>query len=446
MRKITALLLALVLFCSAGIVWVHAAINAERNRVEIRENCLFGDKAAASGLNIVRNVQWDGHLHWSTAYSISGQDDYSTDFRFTQNEENDGYRAEYVPDGISFTNYANAGVGSNRALTESMLFEVFGGYAGLCMAAMERAPAGGEYYENVKIADYYEYYPLNIEWDMPEVYTLEKDEEGNENFERLAGKNFLAMNAAFLEYFRIPVQDEDMLELTLYKTEAGEVTDLSVNSMEANWYQIFSVVTADGVYFTFSNGSAVDFSQIPGGYGLYYLPFTEIADYSGVKYTVADASGMQTVQLLVADGSSLLHEGVELMAFFMSGDEERMIMITNEDGTLFFNSMNPGSTTLEQRFAIAECEESYYIGVNDELADCIIFEIGMEQISVVDILPGEGYALNFTVTRPDMNTAVEYYYGAGNVYAYDGERLAVGRNIQTDISPYESCGFLGRGI
>lgn len=433
MRKALALLLVLVLICFVGMIGAHAVINAERDQVTITENIIYGDKLAADGLNVIRNAQWQYHLHWSTDYNISAENRYSTEFDFTQREKRDERIAAHAPAELSFSGYINGGMGSDSGIGREELSEFFTGLEELCLDVMERAPAGAEYTEYVKLSDYCEFYPLFLSIDLPMVYYLKTDDNGNQYVRFVEGNDCEPINTALREYFKIPVDREELLEVRVYKAPNGAVTSLDLYcAAGGSRFYVLSAVTEKAAYFTFDTGSKVDFSRIPGGYGIYCLPFSDELTFKGETYPTVSVDELEMLYPLDTD--------TVIQSMFTDKSEERLILLTRENSKELFTVIDLDTMETLQRFEIGSYDErgsGWYIS---ESEDYLVLTSGC-RIAVIDILENGDYSLNYVVDRCPEEMADALYYTTEIVTAYDGERLALGWSFHKDTPPYRSCGF-----
>ena len=85
-------------------------------------------------------------------------------------------------------------------------------------------------------------------------------------------------------FFRIPVLQDEYVELGIDKNMDGTGSGRSISSvMEGDrfWMNVESVITDDTCFFWFGNRTdkdrLVDTSRIPGGYGVYMLPYGPLA-------------------------------------------------------------------------------------------------------------------------------------------------------------------------
>lgn len=432
MRKALAILLVLLVICSAGIVAAHAVINPQRDQVTITENVVYGDKLAADGLNIVRKAQWDRRLHWSTDYNISAENEYSTEFYFTQERYNEPYVRNYYSGSVSFNLYPSGGIGSSHAITREELTEIFPGFEDLCLDVMERAPAGEEYSEEILLSDYFDYYPLQVFTDFENKFYIHRYNE-QEFVEPLIGDESEEVNIAFRNYFRIPVSEGDTINVTLYKEPSGIVTDINLyGSGKGPDFYTYSEVTDNEAYFLFNSGKSIDFTNIPDGCGIYRLPFTEF-EFQGGVYPTVDAEGLEMVYPI--------DESVNVEGFFLDESGERLILITTEEDKFIFTAIDAATMETLQRFEVAERRNDggiWYISQSDGF---LTLFIDGDRLAVLDILENGDYSVNYVVERCPKKLDETFWFRSDCILAYDGERLAVAWDLEQEHPPYENCGF-----
>ena len=447
MRKAFALLLVLVRLCSAGIISAHAVINRERDQVTITASTVYGDKMAADGLNVIRNAHWDHRLHWSTEYDISAEDSYKTDFEFTVNQERGEYSGSYSSDGISFSSYVHGGMSSSHGITaESLADGMFRGYEELCLDVMSRAPAGEEYSEIIELKDYYEYYPLDIFIDLSELYSIHTTRDGTEYIGSVQGDDINEVEESIREFIKIPVREGDMLEVKVYKTDAGDVIELDVAPYYGESgdydsggydsytdYYLYTDTTDKATYFTFNSGKAIDFSYIPGGYGLYCLPFGKTIEFEGEEYPTVDHEGLANVYPLSED--------TIIQDFFTNKAEDKLLLVTYEDGQIVLTVIDAATMETLQRINVAEADGDIGVYSVTDYDDILILQLAAKQIAVLDILENGEYSLNYVTDRYPEGMDELYWFTTETSWAYDGRRLAAGWDLQQADPPYDNCGY-----
>ena len=442
MRKAIAILLVLVMLCSACIIAAHAAVNTQRDQVVISENVIYGNRMAADGLNIVRRADWDERLHWTTDYNIGSENKYDTEFKFTQSREYERYSGRPDAGGITFSRNVGGGMSSSHEITREKLSDIFSGFEDICLAVMERAPAGMEYRETLKLKDYYEFHPLNINVHLPELYYVHRysDDPVREYVRPMEGDYCSEINEALSSFFKIPVTENDMAEINVYKEASGIVTEVDLNTyvfLEDEYsggdFWVNSVVIQEkGAYMVFDCGDDIDFSNIPGGCGIYCMPFGASFEFDGSTYPTVDYEGLSMVYPL--------DKNTKIESFFYDEQQDRLVLITVENGGYVFTSINPDTMETVQSFDITACEDGDVYDVC-QYEDFIVLYLSVEKFAVINNCGNGNYELDYVVDRCPENDEELFWYNSSSVMAYDGERLAVAWDREREEPPYADCGF-----
>jgi len=433
MRKALAILIVLVILCTSGIIAAHAVVNTQRDQVTINENVIYGDKLAADGLNIIRKADWDSRLHWQTDYNISSENSYCTDFHFTQNREYERIRSE--PTGsISLGLTVGSGMGSSHEITREDITNLAAGYEELCLDVMEAAPAGEEYSDIVQVSDYFDFFPLQVYLDFPNVYRLESRSPERYYVRPIDGEDCTEVNEALNKYFKFPVSDEDLVMVELYKNDNGEVTELNISTLEwATEFWVLYAVTPSGAYFAFDCGDDIDFTNIKGGCGIYCLPFNASFEYGGETYPTVNTEELGMVYSL--------DENTRIENMFYEEEQNRLVLITVENNMLMFTTIDLATMEMLQRIEICECEEDRGVWRTSRDEDFITLYLGSDRIVVLEMLDNGEYSLEFVVNvRPEGQDEL-FWYNSNSTKAYDGERLAMCWSRDIEEAPYSDCGF-----
>ena len=422
---------------ASGIIAAHAVVNEQRDKVVISENVIYGDKTAAHGLTVTNNSSWDNRLHWNTIYTISDNNSCETNFHFTQKPEYER-TVSSRPDSISFGMYVGSGMSSSHEITREDMSHMCYGYEDICLDVIERAPAGDEYTEIIQISDYLEIYPLEVYMDIPHLFYLQYDEYRDMDYaENLEGQEFTAINEAFADYFKFPVNEKDLLEVRVYKNEKGVVTELHVSTLEyAMEYWVLSAVTDEAAYFVFDCGNDVDLSNAKAGCGIYCLPFGKTFEHSGAVYPTVNLDGLDMVYPL--DTSVRIEE--------MYYDEvfNRLVLITSKNGTVSLVSIDPDTMETLQTFDITKCESeegSECVWNMETAEDFIYMYFSNNTIAVIEQNESGEFALGFVSDFNPTENDELFWYKYASAMAYDGERFALAWNDELEDTYYESCGF-----
>lgn len=262
MRKSLILLAILLVLSVAALAVGQGAINAMGDDVTVTETTLAGDPAAAGGLTVSLHPTYENHLEWRTVFAAGKDPEPETKVHYSAKPLEDDYTGTSSVwmqiGGLNFSMSASGGAVNLEEDTDEM------GFVAMVRPAADvatRTQPGETRTETVYLRDYYEYYAMYLD---------------------LYGSYGQTGQAALSDYFRIPVQEDLQVEVTVSKDEAGTVYDVECNTVDnassAYGYGLYleqgvflGLGTEDGEY----GGSEVDFSQIRDGYGLYWIPMEQ---------------------------------------------------------------------------------------------------------------------------------------------------------------------------
>lgn len=214
MKRAVALLLTLTLLGAAGLVYAHRVVSASAEAVEVRETVLYGDRAAAEGVEVFFPTESHVHLFWETGLRVGAENVTETAFRFSPEGEWEHWH--WSPDpplalGVSDN------VGGDILKPEHELYALVSDVA-------SRAPSGTASSESVRLRDYYEYMPLYVDWER--LFST-----GEERVFRLYGSD-KHMDSAVERQIRrlcaIPVPEDCYLGVNVEKDADGSLLGWSV--------------------------------------------------------------------------------------------------------------------------------------------------------------------------------------------------------------------------
>jgi len=269
MKKILWLTGIVIIVSLLSVPFAFGIVDSQRESVVITEEVISGDPKAAEGITVEFLTHWDALALWNTQYTI-GTGETVTEFAFEG-------------DGVSWPKQESAyfdfnipvNFGTAVALGESTYYEKGVDLEGMWIpevlhAVAERAKPGESYTEIVSLAEYYEYYPLELS-----VLSGEHDMSFYSN-----GVDY------FSEFFHIKVPADEKISVTIGKNKAGLVTDVDCNSGwegADGWQEDgLSINTAyafgeEACFFTyactrFDTGEHVDAEE---NRGIFYTPYVE---------------------------------------------------------------------------------------------------------------------------------------------------------------------------
>jgi len=272
MKKPVISLIVLLIVSALCVTLIAISVNAKCNDVTITKEVLYGDKSLADGYTVTTRYQYNNQLFWETEYNMNGE--YSTDYSYYNSKQFSEGKVRYQ--GIAMDNTVHLEFDTEIPAEEQ---EGIAREYKLLYDSIDMNQSVGK---ALNLKDYYDYYPVNIHFDMPGVwwsgYNYEMLPYGGENSEK-------AVIERFKEFFKIPVAENDVLEISVHKENMDAVSmgvSGSLYSMSLNTGNS-SAVTDTHCYFavnnTFSAGYKVpeeyyiDVSQIEDGYGIYSVEY-----------------------------------------------------------------------------------------------------------------------------------------------------------------------------
>jgi len=429
MRK--ALIAFCLLFALAvgGIVAIHAEVNGVRDQVVITEEIIYGDKAAAEGLTVLAQaVLQNGRLNWDTTYTIGAQPQTHTDFTYSTGRRD--RRIDYEPMGLMLGNTPHDHSSEWTRASDSS------GLSGIDLAywqLMEDTPIGEEGERNVRIADYYDYYPIRITLEVPNYYLDKTFGEISMAISPEQMANMELVYDALENYLKIPVLPTETMDISVTRTEAG-VSGWGSGTGGGARYDVWTktTVTDDACYFVVSNRATDDrimeFSHVPGGYGIHMISYRDVDSGAG---TIADPDSLRMVYPLDEESRVIWLEHTK--------ENDRLLLTTLEaNGDTVLRVIECGSMKTLQEIPLYKGEDvnSFYMAVcEDEFV--AIHSAGDRIILLQERSDGiYDMAIDITVTE-------EQRVGYGfHTTLWDGEKLVlVCPWDQVDWQSGDNCGF-----
>lgn len=441
MKRALALLLALVLVTSAGAVYAAKELEAPADQVVFTEQTLYGDLHAADGLQIRKQEQLGGNLVWDSTIDFSGSG-------FTDTTEH-----LYVNDVWNDPRYQKPGFGYNGITIYSELnnsYEGDGGAymymsEGLTMAQNEliaETPKGAEKEKILRMTDYFQYYPLMIDIQLPSIlygmYPEMIHSDENESREIYAIRTIQ-------EFFRIPLLNNEQYKMGIEKDEDGNVVRAWGGSLEeGDFYPVncFSVASDKACYFYISNrtanGNPVDTSLIPGGYGIYILPYgqTETKGDDGTHY----GYDVFVDELRVFYP---LDPQTRILEMALSEDQKTLLLHTEENGKHVVTVIQAENGEISQRFELADYSEDSICEIVS-VKDTFIVRIDTSY-SVLNRKSEKEWELLYQTVPTEMEKNESFIPLHGwyeHKYAFDGERMAVVAHEIVSNGRGDSCSFV----
>ena len=362
MRRAGIVFLALMILVSLSFVSIHTLFLGVSDDVTVTRQTLYGDPAAADGVNILVRNQYAQKLLWETALTLDSASVPETDFTFKNDYIRIPSETEFT--GIEFNTvhdvfrYIHTNISKNTPEKYKDLVDAL-------TAAVDAVPEGERKTFTFDFAKYLEYYPLEGQVILPELTTIFSEfEYWTENSKEIADK----INA----YFRIPITGEFKAEFDIDKTGAGSSYGASINM--DHYFDASGVATGEACYFAFNalmeDGTMLDTSLIPGGYGIYCLPYDE----NGLQF--------DEMKMVLALDTAEAYEGMKL-----SADSKRIRLYTRQGEDLMLTVIDIATMSQVQKVKMLSYSDEWYYDVIDYDDFTLISEDrrnsdSMDQISV----------------------------------------------------------------
>ncbi|MDE6935305.1 MAG: hypothetical protein K2P26_06820 [Oscillospiraceae bacterium] len=346
MKKTLTILAVLAVLSAGAIAVCHGWVNAAREQVEIGEIIQTGDRSDVAGLTVrYQTATQDGRLLWDTAFALGGELAPESSFRFTPDRDFLPWQGgDRVDLNVASGDFASGGGGvltDGYWRSRDMLLEPARDVA-------ERTAAGEVRTETVRLADYYDFYPLNLSvsletrasdgspaWVSWSMY--QADEEEYQKLER---------------YFRIPIPADCMVTVTVEKDADGAVCQITCST--STWeedsaylsqlWSAFGLGSEKGVYLLVDGGGGTSVGDSPLAVqkGIHFIPI------AGREQELS--SGNWGHLILDFDNIRLLHpvERGELMELRWNSDRSQLMVYTREDEKLMLTVVDAATGQVDQ--------------------------------------------------------------------------------------------------
>lgn len=325
MRKSLIAFLVLSVLAAGGIAAAAHVLSGFHTAVEITEERRYGDPAAAEGLELGVETNLQGYLHWDTRIFPGQSLRWTTDFRYTALRDTGGsgepqsYFNLYTLNGggISYSGYDSLDTAENQ---EDPMTRLMADVA-------SRAPEGEEdYRETVRLADYMDYYPLELDYYYNGVYAWPD------------GTN--SMWPGVSEFFHVPVE-EDVVTVSISKDREGEIYSTGWEQYQGATINCVSACTDGGIYLAVwgeygDNGAGNPLREGAAETGVYWIPTYTTRDEYGNLIPKVDEEKVRLAwqpEDGVCVGLWLVDGGKKLLAQ-VSGSKSGMEMAVLDTATM----------------------------------------------------------------------------------------------------------------
>lgn len=414
MRKSLLILVLALVLAFVGVAVTASAVHRDCDQVYYTETTLYGDSAAAEGLTITAENNWHSHLLWETNYPVGGT--AASSFRFSA----DGIEKVRIPvfRGLQIDSYPEDTVHLPEEMPDI-------GLSGAFREAVSETAPGEDTLIRVQLKSYFDYYPLNVTIDTPEIQATRGFlDRYYEEYEGVSFEPRLRDTEVLQEFFRIPVLDSEWVEISVSRDEAGNMWSSGGGrgvECDAFYFYTYSTLTDDACYLTFDTHSAegqiVDTSLIPGGYGIYRIPY---------EPERTDEDGDPACPLVTNETEMVfpLDPSVRVVMLHANEMQNRLLLYTVEDEMYVVSVLDTATMELLQRLELCETSvtdnPSMRIAPQDDFVLVLLYS--ENKLAVMEETDGK-YTTEFCCDIPlEESQYLNYYRSHAD---YDGEKLAI---------------------
>ena len=420
MRRTLTALLALLL-AAAGLLAAGAGYLAgTEDDVELTHHLIAGDPAAAQGITLTLPAgDQQAQTCWETTVAL-GTEMLSPETAFTFYPGGKDWEGSIQPGAEIYTGSFSYGISASGSID-------FADYLGegedpsyrhdatlMVLPAVdvaERTEDGETRTETLRLADYYDYFPITVELTLP---------EGDGRYDRLY--TTWAESRALTEYFGLTVPEDLMVEVSATRDAYGNVTQVDCREAENQrfWADLQALVVEGGVCLAYTVGADdVRETETPEGvrdFGLYFLPFSqELQDGYELGDRVFDLERIRLFCPLSGGSDPLLLDRRE---------EGQLLLFAREDGALKLSVFDVDTWQCVQWESIFPLgAEDYYSLLGSGEGFMAMYRSDDGFFRVVEEQDGV-YTPALSGTRDRGEGYVdEWWYDTA--CAYDGERLVL---------------------
>ena len=294
MKKALAITLILVIVSAGVITYTTGSFQSALKKVGFVQTDYIGDIAAMDGVSLMLRSSLQRRQFWNIRADFTDGDvSYDVKTEFSQNAakyvQDDSYcGVSMYPDAFVHYNFNS----ENSEMTKT--YENLNEFEKMVYDYIRECPDTGSFQKRVRLSDYDGYYSFNVVFDIGAqgatgIFTFGENsyEEGSLEAEAFD---------AFKSYFRIPFAEDHYTTIHVEK-DSGNLVMAGIYEEDDDCKTAYTggystgTVGENACYFTISNrtnqGALLDTSLIPGGYGIYMLPY-EIKGKGNVMLSESD--------------------------------------------------------------------------------------------------------------------------------------------------------------
>ena len=407
MKKALIFLLVLIFSVSSLTVFTGYKLHNEGKNVSYSVVSEYGDRSLLQGVSADIHYSHYERLLWDVHYVPLQKPETKVSFHkiMKQNEASPHYF------GLTSVYFSLFDI---KDFSEEL-------YNSFQRAKKESAEGKGAVTLEIKMKDHFEYYPFLPEVDLPGINIsyvsspfLDSDREGAYTYAGITKDRAEGFIKALRDYIKIPVYENDTRTTVIERSGSGHMYSSYYENVYEESFQ--SQVFSDKLYFTVNNRTdpsennpsvLLDTSLIPGGYGIYSVPYSE----NDIIY-----ENMTT-------GMSLSPESTVLNLW---GDEEKeeLYLLIRENEACYFKVIDIKTMTEKFSERLFDYTDSDWVSFRGFGGFMLFIRNGIEMKLYEDEGNGQ-YKERLTYKETEDNFIGLEYLLHNSEWASDGERLVL---------------------
>ncbi len=435
MRKTLALFLTFLIIIFSLYAIVFTQINKEKENVTVTAEYIYGDKSYAENVDINFKALYQENLLWDINYDVASGE-AETDFSLYK----DRIQREYE-------------TRNEMRLYTNLFYDHFGklGNSPMNKAFEELAKTATPYVDAKKviyISDYTDYYPVTVDASLENFYL-------DSSFHSQLRENETELIKAIKDFFKIPVQKDHRIQISLQIDENGNITHTGTatateeDTYEASSFYANSVVTDKECFIYFDDrseyGEKADTSEIPGGYGIYRLPYSSTG-----TYVTFDTENLKNV--------FPLKESESIYQMELSADKKDLYMMSQKNNKSYLTVIDAETYKEKSKTLITDIKDqsSHIEYIGEDFIVITHYHPNRDPVFSVYIPDGKGgFKEKFTTDQyiadgsSNITDEGSVRYAGGDFYMdgieidvkWDGERLYVTNSTGDNFEPIRKSNF-----
>lgn len=430
MRKTTVILFLTLILSLGGTCFAAVKLWDSRDEVTLTEVTSWGNKEATQDLKMQTHIMYQDRLFWNTTVFMDNPEEAVTECKVSLSP----IYADLDKD---------TGLSMDLSIDTAMISDniLQGNIEGITKAYAELADtigSGEEAEKEIYLKDYIDYYQYMISLKLPgtDIYRWRSiykkgavQKQAEDVIETLS------------DFFKIPVLEDESCYISVGKNEQGNIYHTGSGTGENDFFymQILNAIGKNKLYFTFDthsrDGVVVDTSLIPGGYGIYMLPFDSALEESeeNADRISVNAEGLKMVYALDPQ--------INVKHLHMNEKKDKLILHAEEYGKYVVTVIDSATMNTLQKIEVMDWNEdyAYQIYEKDNFFVNMVHKTQEEgKIEAAVFVENENGEYEIAFIREIQNKNIPSFNTSNLYLDFDGKRLAMAGFLEDEKQYYRT--------